>query len=290
MDTMNIGLLTMAFGADKYLRQAETLAMSIRRNMPGYKIAIVTDRADPGPLFDIVVPMRPVLEAGTVLKTDMYDYSPFEETFFIDSDCVVARDFTPQLEEIRKFDFTPIVGQYLKSGDHDLWLEDVGAAIEALGGTPFPKFNGGVYFFRKSEFAAQVFAEAAGLRLRAAELGIKDFDRSGPGEETLIGLALSHLRVTKLYYDQGLLMRTPLNSKGPIVLDVLRGKCTFVKEGVRVSPAICHFCGEWIGHRKYLAAGIALRTGKNPSVAWRLSANMRAAAPRVIRRLRKLVA
>ena len=39
-------------------------------------------------------------------------------------------------------------------------------------------------------------------------------------------------------------MRTPLNSTGPIVADVLAGSCRFVKEGEVVTPAICHFCGE----------------------------------------------
>ncbi|MDT0575834.1 hypothetical protein RM533_06510 [Croceicoccus sp. F390] len=284
-----VGFITMAFGADKYFAQAETLARSLRRHMPGYAIAIVTDRADAGPLFDITVPMDPVDIAGTVLKTDLYRYSPFAETLFIDSDCVVARDFTPQLQQIRAHDFTPVVGRYLSRGDQDLWIRDVGAAIEKVGGTKFPKFNGGVYFWRKSPFAQEVFRRAIAIRARADELGILDFDRSGPGEETLIGLALSQMHVIDLYDDGGMLMRTPLNSTGPVHLDVIGGACRFIKEGEEVTPAICHFCGEWIDHPAYLIAQHELLRGQRLPEHRRLRTRLAYRSARFAQRIRSKI-
>lgn len=260
----SIGFLTMAFGPKKYIRQADTLALSIKRHMPQFKLAIVTNNAVDNSLYDYVIPMRAFETAGTIHKIDIYDYSPFDETLFIDSDCVVAREFESEFEEIRKYDFSPVVSRYLFHGDHDLWLENVGAAIDRVGGSKFPKFNGGIYFFRRGPFAAEVFRRAREIKERASELGIKSFDSAGPGEETLIGLALSEMRVDYLYDDRGLLMRTPLNSSGTIRMDVLEGKCSFVKEGVLVTPAICHYCGEWIHHSSYRKADYALRHGRNP--------------------------
>lgn len=258
----DLGFITMAFGSDKYFRQAESLARSLRRHMPGFPIAIVTDRNDVGPLFDIKIPVRKVKVAGTLLKADLYEYSPFRETLFIDSDCIVAKPFHEELQDIRKFDFSPVVTKFLSAGDTDLWIKDIGVALSRLGGTPFPKFNGGVYFFRKGEFAQSVFYTAGEIYKKSDILGILDFDKAGPGEETLIGLALSQMRVENFYNDGGRLMRTPLNSQGPIHLDVIEGTCSFVKQGKRVDPAICHFCGEWVDHPAYVIAQQELLAGQ----------------------------
>ncbi|WP_410217327.1 hypothetical protein [Paracoccus sp. (in: a-proteobacteria)] len=289
-DLTNIGIITMAFGADKYFHQAQALARSLRRHMPGFRIAIVTDRTDVGPLFDIAVPINPVEVAGTLLKADLYHYSPFEETLFIDSDCIVARPFHEQLKEIRRYDFSPVVNRFLQEGDRDLWIRDVGYAIKTLEGTPFPKFNGGVYFYRKSTFASKVFATAHDINKRADELGILDFDRSGPGEETLLGLALSKMQATDFYDDGGYLMRTPLNSHGPIHLDVIDGSCHFIKEDCHVAPAICHFCGDWINHPAYLVAQEELIAGKKVGRRKKAYINAAYQAERLKKRmLRKLV-
>ncbi|MBC8165776.1 MAG: hypothetical protein H7Y20_07880 [Bryobacteraceae bacterium] len=261
MEDLRVGFITMAFGADRYFRQAESLARSLRRHMPGHRIAIVTDRQDVGELFDTRVSINPSEIAGTLMKADLYYYSPFEETFFIDADSIVARPFHEELSQIRKYDFSPIVTRFLSEGDTDIWIGNVGEAIRLLDGTPFPKFNGGVYFYRRSDFAEKVFSTAHSINGRRNELGIRDFDQSGPGEETLIGLALSHLRATDFYDDGGRLMRTPLNSHGPIHLDVITGCCHFVKEGRQVSPAICHFCGPWSDHPAYVVAQEELLAG-----------------------------
>ncbi len=268
-DLRSIGFITMAFGKERYLDQARTLALSLKRAMPEHPIAIVTDRPAPGAMFDLTIPMDAIQQAGTVHKTAMYRHSPFEETLFIDSDCIAVRDFSDQLRAIRAYDFSPVVNRYLDAGDHDLWLDDVGDAIAALDGTGFPKFNGGVYFFRKSDFAAEVFARSDALRLRQVELGIRNFDRSGPGEETLIGLALSQMHVTDLYDDGGKLMRTPLNSSGRIHVDPFRCLGRFIKEGRLVEPAIVHYCGDWIDHPTYLTAARDLRVGRRSSPAAR---------------------
>lgn len=244
----------MAYGRQKYVDQAIALALSVKLHVPHLPICLVTDRAKPVAPFDSQVRMESFAEAGTVLKTRIYEYSPFEETLFIDSDCLVTRDFTPQLEAIKAWDFSPVVNTYLRGDDSDLWLEDVGAALFKVGGDCFPKFNGGVYFFRRSDAAAQVFAEAEAIRHRQSELGILDFDAAGPGEETLIGLALAKLGLTDLYDDNAKLMRTPLNATGRVHLDILKGECEFEKNGQIVNPAIVHFCGPWIDHPAYRIA------------------------------------
>jgi hypothetical protein len=259
------GFITMAYGPDRFIRQAETLARALRRHMPGMPLALVTDRTDPGDLFDVVVPMLPFSNAGTLHKISMYEYSPFEETLFVDSDCIVVRPFHEQLAAISRYEFAPIVNKCLKAGEQDLWLEDVGKALEGVNGTCFPKFNGGVYFFRKGDEAAQIFRGAHEILSRASELGVKNFDQAGPGDETLIGLAMAQRGDMKLFDDGGGLMRTPLNTQGPIEVSVLTGECSMVKEGRQLSPAIVHYCGPWIRHPTYQIASEELISGRRAS-------------------------
>ncbi|WP_137680690.1 hypothetical protein [Aurantiacibacter suaedae] len=280
----------MAYGRQKYIDQAVSLARSVKHHMPDQPIVLVTDRKEPCAPFDSQIVMDDYKLAGTVLKTLIYKYSPFEETLFIDSDCLLTRDCSPEIEQIRQHTFSPVVNTYLRAGDSDLWLEDVGKAVQLVGGECFPKFNGGVYFFRKSAEAEAVFTTAEEMRARQTELGILDFDSAGPGEETLFGLAMAKLGVTDLYNDHGRLMRTPLNSTGPIHLDVLGGECRFVKEGALVEPAIVHFCGEWIDHPAYRIAVKELARGKRLPASRRAAIRARYAArklaAKVARKLR----
>ena len=50
-----VGIITMAYGKQKYFDQALTLARSLKLHMPNFKLAIITDRTDVGPLFDDVI-------------------------------------------------------------------------------------------------------------------------------------------------------------------------------------------------------------------------------------------
>ena len=278
-----IGFITMAYGKEKYLDQAVALARSVKYHMPDQPIALVTDRTERYAPFDTQITMEEYSRAGTVLKTLIYKYSPYDETLFIDSDCLVTRDCTPELGAIRAYDFSPVVNTYLTDGDSDLWLNDVGKALRKVGGKRFPKFNGGVYFFRKNARAQEIFEEAEEMRARQKELGILDFDAAGPGEETLIGLAMAKLGMDECYDDAGRLMRTPLNATGPIHLDILRAECSFEKQGQQVEPAIVHFCGEWIDHPAYRIAVEEVMRGRRMGSAKRALRS----APHILGKLRR---
>ena len=257
----------MAFGPEKYIKQAEILAISMKRNMPGIPVALITDRPLVSTLFDEIILMPPYQVAGAVLKLRMYQYSPFAETLFVDSDCIVTRSFLEELEEIRKFSFTPVVANYIGPEGRDVFIKDLGAALRAVNGRRFPKFNGGVYFFRRGDEAEAVFSAANSVLECSAEIGIVNFARAGPGEETVIGLALAQLEMMDLYDDAGRLMRTPLNSRGRIKIDPLGGGCSFLKEGKLVEPAICHFCGDWQYRPAYTRASFAVSKGRLPSIS-----------------------
>lgn len=260
---MGFGFLTMAYGPSKYIRQAEVLAKSLRLHMPDYPVAVVTDgQVDPR-LFDHVIPMKPYDKPGVVLKIDMYDYTPFDETLFIDSDCIATRPFDSSLE-IRRFDFTPVKSRWLSRSDSDPWINDVAHALDLVGADRMPSFNGGVYFFRKGPVAASVFEQARELHGRAAELGLRNIDKAGPNDESIFGLVLARLGL-ELYDDQGALMSAPIRLQGPLKIDPLGGETVFCKDGVVIRPAIVHFCAHLSKSLQYEVSQYAITHGRHAS-------------------------
>jgi len=259
MDNGSFGFLTIAIGHERYLRQAEILSLSLRRNMPGMPLAIVTD--NPARLrgsADIIIPPKRGVPVGVLQKAFLDEYTPFGETLFIDSDCVATRPFADELEQIRKFDFTPAMERVTPANGTDEYIDNLPETLKMIGGESFPKFNGGVYFFRDGELSSSVFRIAREIHGNYREYGLKAFDKSGPGEETVFALALAKLGVVNLYHDGGKLMRTPTGLRGKISIDPLGGGCSFERYDGVVTPAICHFAGPYLLTPEYRLAAYSL--------------------------------
>jgi hypothetical protein len=272
-----LGIVTLAIGARRYIRQAQILSLSLRRNMPEVPIAIVTDSDELASYADCVITVDRSLPISTAQKLLLYKYSPFEETLFIDSDCVATRPFHTELERIRKYAFSPVIERLTPIDGSDEYVDDLRWTLNRVGGTAFPKFNGGLYFFSKTQQARDVFKLAQEYFWNHKSYRIRPFDRGGAGDETVIALALAHFGQLELHDDAGRLMRTPTGLKGRITIDPLGGGCSF--EGVEgvVRPAICHFAGQYLLMPEYFLAGISLRSNtatKDLSLWQHLRANV----------------
>lgn len=95
---MTFGVLTLATPND--YRKAIGLALSVRVSNPGVPVAVACSpkvRPLVQPYFDVVVDERDGLR-GFVHKVYLDEYSPFDDTFFFDSDVLVFRDLRPQAE------------------------------------------------------------------------------------------------------------------------------------------------------------------------------------------------
>ena len=236
------------------------LIHSAKFNMPSIPFAVVTDSCELDRLADVVIAPDQNVPPSTAQKLLLDLYTPFDETLFIDSDCIVARPFYAELEEIRRFDFTPIIERVIGPDGSDEYIRDLRVALAAVGGVTYPKFNGGVYYMRKSKLATAVLTAARAYRRRAEELGLVPFDAGGAGDETAIGLALSSLRVEKLYRDGGRLMRTPTDYSGTLYIEPLGGGCSFRRPEGEVNPAICHFAGPYLRTPEYYLASLSVTT------------------------------
>jgi hypothetical protein len=96
---MTFGVLTLATPND--FRKAIGLALSLRVSNPGVPVAVACSpklRALMTPFFDQVIEENPSLR-GFVHKVHLDTYSPFEDTFFFDSDVLVFRDLAPIREQ-----------------------------------------------------------------------------------------------------------------------------------------------------------------------------------------------
>jgi hypothetical protein len=258
MKKNGLGFMTIAMGHEKYIRQARILSLSLRRNMPGIPLAIVTDSQSLAASADMIIPAKSEIPVGVLQKVFLDEYTPFSETLFIDSDCVVTRPFFEELEQIRKFKFTPAMEKFTPANGKDEYIDDLPTTLKLIGGEKFPKFNGGVYFFKEGELSSLVFRTAREIHSNYRRYGIRAFDKSGPGEETVFALALSKLGLLDLYHDKGNLMRTPTGLKGKIHINPLGGGCTFERYDGAVSPAICHFAGPYLLSVEYRLAAYSL--------------------------------
>lgn len=260
MLTADFGVITLAYGLPKYLEMAKALARSLRLHSPNISRAIVTDRPDDEELkelFDHVILLR--REYGSNLRQKLYlnQYSPYQRTLFIDSDCMAVRDIQFIFDALAGRSFAVVGENYLKVGDKDLYV-DMNCVRENFGFDKIPKFNGGIYYFDKSPTAKAVFQTAADILGDWKRLGLTEFRGDGPNEEPIIALAMTVHQQT-LFEDEGEMMRTPIGMRGFLDIDVFAGKSTFKKKNKVVSPAIVHFACLWNEHPVYYRESLKLK-------------------------------
>lgn len=156
------GYITLALDRQKYFDMAVNLARSIRYFDPKRPISVLINAAiavsdDVRGLFDQVIVMPAVPDyMGCAYKLLVYDHAPYDETMFIDSDCLIARDdMDRHWGGASRADFT-MTGDKTTSGQ---WNRlNIAEAIADLGVPYVVRMNSGVFYFRKSEGAKALFA------------------------------------------------------------------------------------------------------------------------------------
>jgi len=235
------GIITIAAGDKRYIEMAKMLALSLIQTNPEIKRAVVSDapEAEFKGLFDIYIPFNASFGEGLYQKLHIDLYSPFEETLFIDADCLVFKSMEAMISLCRKQSFVVFGGQ-INSGE---WYMDVAATCERFGLPSIPLFNGGTYYFNNKELAAAVYGNARRLMKEYKDIGFGEF-RGSINEEPLIAVSMA-LNNVEAVDDKGIGMRTPIGIIGALTVDILNEVCSFNKEGDVVSPAILHFSGSY---------------------------------------------
>ena len=243
------GFITIAVG--KYYRYlAKYLAISYRLNSDGnYPLAVVTDQKtkELEKYFDHVIVTDDEINDGYLYKLKLYNYSPFEETIFIDADSFVIRDISFYWEFFKESNFGVfgINSTNYRGAKNFFNPEKVLAEFEV---TSIPKFNGGVYYFKKNEKAKKVFEDALALTERYDEFEMPRFSndaiqKTAKGDEPLISLSMIVNKETSTIDSEKNGM-FHLNKSKYLKLDVLKRECEFYKNQKKVTPSIVHFGGD----------------------------------------------
>ena len=113
------GILTTAFGKRHYLKLALSLARSCHYHSPEIPLAIITDQPENRSLqhhFDYVLPLGQDLGhsgdldwkgSGFMHKLYIDKLSPFKQTVFLDSDCLLYADISSLFHRFASRVFQP---------------------------------------------------------------------------------------------------------------------------------------------------------------------------------------
>lgn len=158
---MKKGILLQALGHKNYYHMAVVLAVSIKANEPDMPICLITDNKVQDKhiaLFDIIKSFNGVAGEYIRAKLLMYDYSPFDETIFLDVDQVLIsnRKLSNVFEELKDVDFSiSNTGVAQKS----VWC-DIAEVNKLFGKGPFWNFHSEFVYFKKKEVVQDYFDTA----------------------------------------------------------------------------------------------------------------------------------
>jgi hypothetical protein len=254
------GYLTLATGSRLFVEIALNLALSIKLNDPVRPLCLVTD-ADMDipdthrPFFDQVVflPPRPGFH-GCLNKLRTNEVSPYDETMFIDSDCLLVKnDMDRHWAKFISNGFMIAGGKKTYGYWYDFPITKV---IDELDIPYMVQMNSGVFYFKKGAESDLFFKTVLELVEQHKELlGTFHRNRLQLADEPFIGAALGKMSIEPIAYNpsEGSIMITTVNSSKEF-FDPFTHASQIVKHSdfrilgrffpkisVRHSPTLAHF-------------------------------------------------
>jgi hypothetical protein len=233
------GLITIAIGKT-YISQAKYLAYSCILHAPNIIRAVITDI--PGMLenyYDIVIPYNTKDGDPFTIKLKLPLYTPFEETLFVDSDSLVFHPIDAYWDFLADNAFAYQGGVFSEG----LWYFDIEKTIKQIDVPWIPKFNSGMFLFKKNELSQGIFAAACGYLENSGAFDIPFFRGKMLPDEPFFAMALAKHNIGPVE-EYGRFSRTLIGAE-KIHINVVRRIGCFVKNGTPVFPLIIHFCGRF---------------------------------------------
>jgi hypothetical protein len=235
------GVITIAIGK-KYISQAKYLALSAILNAPHILRAVITDKPESlVEYYDVVIPYNAEYGDPFATKTRLHLYTPFEKTLYMDADSLIIHNIDSYWEYLEDNSFV-YNGSLITEGE---WYFNIKETIKQIDATWLPKFNSGMFLFKKDAIAKQIFDIAHGYLIHQNEKGMSvDFFRGKMlPDEPFLAIALAKNNI-KPVEDYGRFSRTLINA-GKIRIDVIKRFAFFYKGSKFVFPFVVHFCGNF---------------------------------------------
>ncbi len=171
---MSQGYLTLATGDRQFFDAAVNLAISVRLNDAERPITLLCDDAsklDVGEKeqFDrIIVALPGTLGVGCAGKLDVPGFLPYDETMFLDSDCLLMkRDMNRHWQKLATQCFN-VAGNTAKKGS---WYTfEISEVCKALGLAYMVHMNSGVMYFRKGPGLDEFLETVSDLRENSQDI------------------------------------------------------------------------------------------------------------------------
>lgn len=182
------GFVTVATGDEKYYALAANLYLSYKRAGEGkYPFALICDRKNEfSEFFDDVILVEDIRKS-TVDKLLM-QHSPYDESIFIDADTLILQNIDDLWDVFADQDDVSVFGCTLPLDSKNGWFTYEGCGKYRPRVHYLISMNGGIYFFRKTPKARQVFSDALGVMDDFASIDFKYF--STPQDEPLMAMAM----------------------------------------------------------------------------------------------------
>ena len=199
------GYLTMAVGSDHYLEMAVDMALSLREHTR-LPVAIAVDdrlgalvRDRYAGVFDFVVSVPRRFLKGRALKYGCAEASPFEETIFVDADCIVLGSLDGLGEALAHVDVA-MLGELLTVDDDQTHHGfSTRALMGRFGLDRYLKTNSGFFCFRKAA-AIEIMEECLTCYLTEARPALRGSILIGRwlGDEIAFGIVGGRRRLGTL--------------------------------------------------------------------------------------------
>ncbi len=224
------GFFTVATGDEHYYRIAANLLRSYRHfSKEALPFALICDRENAFTReFDQCVLLDE--PANTYLdKLRLFDCLPFDEGIFIDADCLAYGDLNEIFDHFASADDFCCYGRVLPLDDKTGWFnyEDLGDLQSAV--SYCVGLHGGIYYLRKTEKCARVFATAKQISRDYRKFNFKG-KFSTPGDEPIMALSMALEGCRPIpFRDNGICCYW--EHENAMILDIARGIARVKKTG-----------------------------------------------------------
>lgn len=184
------GFVTIATGNERYYRIAYNLLCSYRFHAGGYPFAIICDRENEyTAAFDKIILMSDPTNSY-MDKLRLYELLPYEETIFIDADCLVYGDIDRWWVMFQKAgDFSVFGFAFDDLNTPYGWFRPKGMGEYSKQIDFVPSFNGGVYYMRHTETCGKVFQIAQHCANHYYDFSFSGFSK--PADEPVLALGMA---------------------------------------------------------------------------------------------------
>ncbi len=259
---MTQGYVTIAVGEPIYYEMATNLALSSHLSDPTRPISLICDDPVKVPkpsngLFDSLVRLEPHPGyVGCMTKLLLFSYTPYEETMYVDADCLIVRpDMDRHWQRFSRHDFN-IAGDKRTEGS---WYSfDIARACTKIGADYIVQMNTGLIYFRSNANAKSIFEEAKRLLFDERDVLGAIHHRNIAEEvsdEPFFGAAMGRLRIEPVSYspEEGSVMITTVYARncdfdpwtGVNRIDKPSGfrllNRFWARKWTRHSPSVAHF-------------------------------------------------